>query len=169
MKAVRDFSPAERMYAVYASYGKAMMAAHSLERCLAVLMIIHVTDRIQLGPERTKAIERIDKLPLGPLIESFCGAYAHTDDLAEELSNMLFFRNELAHRISDTILGATAEREWEDRVIQELTECTAMFRETRSLLEPYSAQWCEKHGINLKQLMEKAFNLYPGILPRHEA
>lgn len=167
MNSVREFSPSERIYAVYAAYGKSMMAAHGLEKFLAALMIIHATEATQPGATRSREIAKIDRMTLGPLIAEFSSAYSPSEEVMEELSNMLYFRNELTHRISDSILWATSEHEWEDRVIGKLSEWTFMFRETKELLESYSAEWFRRQDINQQQLLARALVFHPGI--QHEA
>jgi hypothetical protein len=151
------------MYAVYAAYGKAMMAAHSLERQIATLLIVHVTEKTVPGLQREEEIDRIGKITMGQLISRFKLAYSPSDELQEELDNMLFFRNELAHRIVDTVLHATMQREWEGELIQELSEWTEMFHATKMLLEPYSEDWFRKHGIDQSKLLQGFLSIYPGI------
>ena len=166
MERIRDLPPATRMYAVFAAYGKAMMSAHTLERRLAGLIIASVTDTSLPGAEKTTEIERVGRLTLGQLIKEFNASHSPQEELAEELDNMLFFRNELAHRIADTILAAAVEREWEEHIVQELTEYASMFSETSELLRPYTDAWFANHSIDQHKILEAVLKLYPGIKMR---
>ena len=169
MNSLTALSPAQRMYAVYAAYGKAMMVAHSLERQLATLLIVYVTEKTAPGPQREEELGRIGRITMGQLISRFTVAYSPSEELQEELDNMLFFRNELAHRIVDSVVSATMEKEWEGKLIQELSEWTEMFRETTKLLEPYSEAWFRKQGIDRNKLLQNILSIYPGVGVRHEA
>lgn len=163
MERIRDLPPATRMYAVYAAYGKAMMSAHAVERKLAAILLAHYTDTIAPGLTRDTSIQHLDRMTFGQLIKEFVATHGPSDDLAEELDNMLFLRNDLAHRIADTILRATMVREWEEGLITKLMEWDLMFRDASDLLKPFSDRWIQKHDINYDNMLSAVLNLYPGI------
>jgi hypothetical protein len=163
MERIRDLLPATRMYAVYAAYGKAMMSAHALERHLAAILVTHISDTTAPGQDRTAAIERLDRMTFGQLIKEFVSTHSPAEKLMEELDNMLYFRNDLAHRMADTVLAAAMAHEWEERLIERLTEWDLMFRETNDLLRPFTNRWIEKHNINYDKVFSAVLKLYPGI------
>jgi hypothetical protein len=163
---VRDlgaFSAQQRFFLVQAAYGKAMLEAHGLERTLGALLICQATFSADDGPRREARIARVNRLPLGRLIEEFVEALSPDKHLIEELDNLLFFRNELAHRISDTILGAAAQSNWEQRVVAELEEIRSYFVEAKPLLEAYMETFLVKIGITESQMMELMRKLYSGV------
>lgn len=59
---------------------------------------------------RTAEIEWLDRLTLGKFISEFTSRLSPSEYPAEELDNMLFFRNELTHRISYARVSATIEQ-----------------------------------------------------------
>jgi len=153
----------ERIFTVYAAYGRAMMAAHSLERRLAALLVTRAADRRSSKEIFHAEQAEIDHLPLGPLIKRFISDFQPEERLVEELDNMLYFRNDLAHRISDLILCAARQEQWEEKVFTELTDITEYFRETREMLEPYAAEWFARHSISKHEVLTKVLAMYPGI------
>ncbi len=163
MKPINLLSRQERLYAVYAAYGESMIASHSLEGHLKSLLVTHAHDqklsKLDFDSEKVK----LDRLTLGQLIAKFCAAFNPTESLQEELENMLFFRNELAHRFAEIVLSAATERNWEVKLVTQLHEWTQMFKETQQLLEPYKAAWLAKHEIDLSSLVERSIEFYPGI------
>jgi hypothetical protein len=163
MTTAATLSRQERMFTVYAAYGRVMMAAHSLERRLAALLVTRAADRRSSKEVFRAEQAKIDHLPLGLLIKRFISEFQPEEQLVEELDNMLYFRNDLAHRISDLVLRAAQRAQWEEKVLTELTDITEYFRETREMLEPYAAEWFAKHAVSEHELLTKALAMYPGI------
>lgn len=164
MHDLRSLTASERMLLIHAAYGKAMLRAHGLEQSLATLMICHITFAPGDVSAREARIAKTKRLTLGPLIDQFVQAFSPDEKLIEELDNLLFFRNELAHRISETILYASREITWEERVIRELTDIQSFFDEVKPLLQPYVDSFQEKIGISEARILELAKTLYPGIV-----
>lgn len=148
---------------VDAAYGRAMLSAHALERKLRTLLLIHFGEVRLNNNRRTAATEQIQRLTMGPLIEQFITAYKVEEHLQEELDNMLFFRNELAHRISDTILGKALEPDWRRRLVTELLEIESYFRETNQSLEHYIDEWLEANGFSKQQIISIGMGVYKGL------
>jgi hypothetical protein len=71
MNTINSLSPAARMYAVYAAYGKAMMDAHMLEKQLATLLTCRLIDRTTPGTGREEDISKLKKMTMGSLITKF--------------------------------------------------------------------------------------------------
>jgi hypothetical protein len=154
------------LFAVYAAYGRATIAAHSLERALSSLLIATLVDR-KLPREKFEAdVARFERMTLGPLIERFNQWFSPAEELQEELDNMLYFRNKLIHDISGTVLHRAREVDWEQRVIQELTDITTYFLETREMLRDYSEKWLTSHGLSYAKLLKIGIEMYPGAAKR---
>lgn len=152
------------MFLVHAAYGRAMLRAHGLERDIATLLICYTTFTPDEVAIREAQIARIKRLPLGPLIDKFVQAFQPTDDLIEELDNLLFFRNELTHRISEMILHAGHEVAWEERVLKELADIQSYFDEVTPFLRPYMDSFRDKIGIGEDRMRELVKKLYPGMV-----
>jgi hypothetical protein len=78
----------------------------------------------------------------------------------EELDNMVYFRNELAHRISNFIVLKATSHEWHDKVIKELGEIESYFNEAQEILLPYIEVCHKKLNLNEEKISEIAFSLY---------
>ncbi len=143
---------------MHASYGRAMLAAHHLELRLSMFLLCSAIER---GDPTT--CDSFKKLTLGGLIKEFVKRFDPSEKLEEELDNMLFFRNELAHRISDTICRAAIDQGWRERVTKEMIEIEKMFAETNILLNPYMERChciTKTTDADLKRIIEL---VYPGI------
>jgi hypothetical protein len=162
MQDLGAFSAQDRLFLVQAAYGKAMLQAHGFERTLATLLICHATFSRDRRKPLDARIAGVKRLPLGPLIDEFVDAFSPDQNLIGELSNLLFFRNELAHRISDTILGAATQSDWEQQVVRELEEIRSYFVDVRPFLEAYMEAFRFKIGITEEQMLELARKVYPG-------
>lgn len=147
--------------AVEAAYGRAVMAAHSLERNLGFLLMTRI-----VGSERRDVelqLNQIKRLPLGLLISRFVEEFGVGEGLQEELDNMLYFRNELVHRISDKTLCKALDSDWRHRLAQDLIEIEGYFRETNVLLEPYIDSWLSAHDLTRSQLLSIGTEIYKGL------
>lgn len=156
-------SSQERLFLVQAEYGKIMLRAHGLERRLATLLICHEAFAGDRKSSLDSEINKIKRLPLGPLIDKFADTFSASEELIEELDNLLFFRNELAHRISDTIIYAAMKADWERRVITELSEIRSHFIDAEPMLEPYMEIFKQKLGVSDAKMHEIMLKVYPGI------
>lgn len=165
MESVPDDPERLRIFILQATYGQAMLSAHALERKVASLLVAKLQEKRAKGVELDLAIEKINRLTFGPLIERFVAEFAVDDELQEELDNMLYFRNELTHRISDMVLRKGAKVDWQERLLKELVEIDSYFRETSGMLNKYVDQWLEGVGLSRRKLVEIAFKLYPGFSP----
>ena len=83
--------------------------------------------------------------------------------LQEELDNMLYFRNSLAHRISETVLGEALDPGWCLRVVTELSDIESYFRETNGLLECYVDEWLHANGYKKEKLFSIGKAIYKGL------
>lgn len=140
-----------------------MLRAHGLERRLATLLICHATLAGDRKASLDSEIDKIKKLPLGLLINKFAETFSPCEDLIEELDNLLFFRNELVHRISDTIIHAAMQVEWEKKVITELIEIRSYFSDAEPLLRPYMEVFNQSFGVSKEKKQEIMHKVYPGI------
>jgi hypothetical protein len=147
-----------------AAYGRAMRMAHLLELKLVVLLMCHAV-------ENNYPIDResIKKMTLGALTKEFIAKFYPSNELAEELDNMVFFRNNLAHRISETIISAAVHENWSERVVDELVEIANFFRETINLLEPYMERSYRAMNASEEDLLKIVNRLYPGLTNKSEA
>ncbi|QNN47474.1 hypothetical protein H9L17_04875 [Thermomonas brevis] len=145
-------------FLVDASYGRALRMAHLLESRLVTFLMCHAI-------ENNYPIDKdgIKKMTLGVLVKEFIAKFNPSEQIEEELDNMVFFRNELAHRISETIISATVHKDWQDRVVKELTEITGYFQETLTLLEPYVERSYRAMNVSEEVLLKIIGKLYPGI------
>lgn len=139
-----------------------MLDAHGLELRLATLLSVRIFFAGGPQDEQSKAFTRIEQQPMGGLIRDFITHYRPPEELMEELDNMLYFRNELAHRISRMILLAARKEGWETLLIKELTEMSEMFNDTQKLLEPFMAEYRSKVGVPEETMHELGRRLYPG-------
>ena len=146
--------------AVYAAYGKAMIAAHSLERRMAALLLVRRAEKIE--SKIAVEVTDIDRLTLGQLIGHFAHEFSPPAALTTELGNMLYFRNLLAHRISHKILSAAQKDGWEENLVIELYEISGHFKETSEALQPYIDSCLSSFSLAYNSLMEK-------LLPRYTA
>ena len=143
---------------VDAAYGRAMRMAHLLESRLVTFLMYHAV-------ENNYRIDRvrIKKMTLGVLSKEFIAKFNPSEQIEEELDNMVLFRNELAHRISDTIVTAAIHEDWPERVVQELTEITSYFQDTLDLLEPYVEKGYRVLNASEEDLLRVVGKLYPGL------
>ena len=163
MPGTADLSSQETKIAIYAAYGRAMLAAHSLELRLAALLITRlVGDNLPIQQVQT-AQAKIEKLTMGQLIKRFLQEFKPSEDIKEELNHMLHLRNELAHRIAKLILHSAQAPNWEAQLNAELAELTTYFGETREALQPYINDWINKHGVSNAELLNRGLTLYPGF------
>lgn len=158
-----DLTNAEKMLAVHAAYGRAMLYAHGLEKRLSALLIANTVDQKKSREDTKEEIASIDRLTLGSLIKRVASEYELSDDLLEELDNMLSFRNELAHRISNQLLAATREQAWEEKTVVELGEIATYFRRTSAALSPFVSEWFSNNGFDQAEILRRALTQYPGI------
>lgn len=152
----------ERLYGVFAAYGRAMLGAHGLELRLATLLSVRVILTGGTKDEQSRALTRIEQQPMGRLIQDFIASCGPSEEIMEELDNMLYFRNELAHRVSRMILLAATNEDWEVPLIKELTEMSETFSDTEKLLEPFMAEYRNKVGVPEETMHELVRRLYPG-------
>ncbi|MGN6739603.1 hypothetical protein [Dyella sp.] len=142
---------------VHAAYGRAMMKAHQLEMHLSTLLLCHaIENKLPSGPDHIK------RMTLGTLAREFVEKYGPSDYVAEEIDNMVFFRNELAHRISEHIVRATTDEEWHEKFIEELGEVEDMFVDTIKLLGPYMEQCYRFMGATHDDLLAIVNKVYIG-------
>lgn len=147
-----------QMILMHAAYGRAMLAAHHLELRISTFLLCHA---IETGADLS--IDAVKRLTFGALVKDFVKKFNPSVHLAEELNNMVFFRNELVHRVSDAICRAAINSDWRDKVIKEMIEIETMFGETDALLGPYMER-CHRitrtTDADLRQITER---LYPGL------
>lgn len=141
-----------------ATYGKALLTAHQLELRLVSLLQCHAVEHRYPAP-----LETIKKMTLGILVKTFIDNYDPPDQLVEELENTVFFRNELAHRVSDMIIWRAAEADWHDKVIQELIDMDAIFRDANELLNPYMEHSYRFLGLTKHRFRQIAQRACPGL------
>ncbi len=160
---------AEWMILVEGAYGRAMLRAHGLEMELASMLLCNATatSRGQVVGERVTRLtkEQILRLPLGLLIKHFVAAFSVSEDIADELDNLLFFRNELAHRISRIILKGLSKQDHQGwpQVIRELKDIASFFDDADELLAPYRRASAAALGLTEDELVEAAGRIYPGM------
>lgn len=143
---------------LHACYGKAVLSAHMLEMRLSLFMECHAVEHgYRASPEAIK------RMTLGMLVNEFIEKHDPPDSLAEELDNMVFFRNDLAHRISSMIFSRAADADWHDKIIQELIDIDSFFKETIALLNPYMENCYRVLGVTNSQLHSIAGRVYPGL------
>lgn len=143
---------------VHAAYGRAMISAHDLEMQLSAILMCHLIEN-----EVDLSVEQIRRMTLGQLVRKFTSELKPSSALEEELDNMVYFRNELAHRASAIITRAATHEEWHERAITELGEIESYFLETKLLLSPYFEKCYEITKISKDKIYEIASSLYPGI------
>jgi hypothetical protein len=143
---------------LHVAYGKALLTSHQLEMRLSMLLQCHAVEHDYPAPQ-----EAIKKMTLGVLVNEFIEKYDPPDSLAEELDNMVFFRNELAHRISSMIVHRTAATDWHDKVMQDLIDIEVFLRDTNELLNPYIEHCYHVLGMTKHQVRRIAQRVYPGL------
>lgn len=145
-----------QMIFVYAAYGKSMMSAHKLELKLLAIVSCY-PERL---PEKCTA-ESVGKMTFGALVNLFVKCFNPPEELIEELDNMIYFRNELAHRISNLIILRAKSYEWHEAVIKELGEIDSYFKETREMLSPYIKECHKKLNVTEEKINKIAFVINP--------
>ncbi len=143
---------------LHATYGKALLTSHQVERRLALLVQCHAISHGYSVP-----LEAIKKMTLGMLAAEFIKKYDPSDSLVEELDAMVFFRNELAHRISDMIVCRAATKDWHDKIVRQLIDIDIDFRNTNRLLTPYIENCYHVLGVTEQQLGDIARRVFPGL------
>ena len=144
---------------VHAAYGRSMIVAQSLESKLIVFLMSHA---IENGYPINN--DSLKKLTMGALVNQFIDKYKPSEELSDELISMVYFRNELAHRIIDTICCEAADDCWQDRVIEELTSIESYFHETNLLLKPYMERSHIVLKVTAEDTHELARKIYPGLM-----
>ena len=160
---LEDMDPHTRLWLVYAAYGQAMLNAHQLEKKLSSLLIAREAETSYNAEQHKQIFEEIDRLTLGSLVKRFLIEFSPSEEITEELDNMLYFRNELTHRISDMFLNANHHPQWESRLIEEIQNISTYFSETRALLDPYSKAYLDRAGLTPERLVTIGKALYPNI------
>lgn len=143
---------------VHAAYGRAMISAHDLEMQLSAILMCHL-----IGNEVDLTAEQIKRMTLGQLVKKFTNELKPSNVLEEELENMVYFRNELAHRASEIIACAATHIEWHERAIAEFGEIESYFLEAKLLLLPYFEKCYEITKVSKERIYEIARSMYPGI------
>lgn len=149
---------------VYAAYGQAMLSAHALERKLCTLLMTRCVEPKSDENHFDKQMAEIKRLPLGRLIERFIEGFSVEGELQEELDNMLYFRNELAHRIAEMLLRKALDPGWHNRLVTELLEIESCFRETNARLECYLDEWLNANGYKKELLVSMGKAIYKGLV-----
>jgi len=140
-----------------------MLSAHALELKLTTLLVLRL-DAVDISERQLEAkTAQIKRLPLGPLIKRFIAEYRVEDELCEELDNMLYFRNELAHRISDSVLGEALDPGLRYRLVTELLEIQSYFQEKSAMLKPYVDEWLHANGLTRQKLVSIGMTVYKGL------
>lgn len=153
---------------VYATYGKTMLQAHSLELTLKTLLIFHLETYSERHVSINDSIVKLNRMTLGMLIDEFLKRFSPNEELAEELDNLLFYRNLLTHRISDFIINKAINPNLYETVINELEEIRGYFIEVKPLLEPYMSAARSKLGVSKEQLLEMAQTFNSARLAKSE-
>ena len=150
------------MLLIEAAYGKAMLRAHGLERTLATLLICNLTLSQDKDGTQAADIAKVKRQPMGSLITRFIAEFSPSDELQERLSHLLALRNDLAHRISDTIIDSAVSMNWEGQVTSELASISEQFADFRPYLRPYMARAESAHGLNDEKIAKLIQEGYPG-------
>lgn len=154
----------ERLYGVFAAYGRAMLTAHGLELRLTTLLSIRIVLDGGAENEQRRALAKIEQQPMGGLVRDFIAIFEPSEDVMEELGNMLYFRNELSHRISKMMLLSASKGDWEAPLILKLEEMSQMFIDTERLLEPFMVEYRSKIGVPEETIEELGRRFYPGAV-----
>lgn len=154
MEEVSDLSPAAKKTVIFAAYGLAMLRAHALERRLASLLFAKTGS------------EGIHKLALGALVNQFIAMFVPHKDIAESLRNLVAVRNSLTHRVSDKMLAAAKEKDWEPQLLSDLTSISSTFKDVTDILEPYINGWFTENGHDREKALRDYAARYPGIEPK---
>lgn len=147
-----------KMVFVYAAYGKSMMNAHKLELQLLAILSFY-SEKL---PEKCTA-ESMNKMTFGALVNLFAKCLNPPERLIDELDNMVYFRNELAHRISNLMILGAKSYEWHETVIAELNEIDSYFKETIEMLSPYIKECYKKMNLTEEKINEMAFVVNPHL------
>jgi len=126
-----------------AAYGRAMLEAHSLELCLANLLVLRLVDDGFSDEKYKSEYAKIKKKTMGKLISKVVEKYEISDYWQEELDNCLFFRNRLTHQISDDIVSSHINGDEENKLITELEEIKGYFIETKLELDKLVDYWLD--------------------------
>lgn len=133
-----------------------MLQAHSLELSLANLLMTNLVDQ-EIGEEKFKSeLARVKRLTMGRLIAEVIDRYEISDYWKEEFDNSLFFRNRLAHQISEDIISSHIREDGRAKLISEMEEIIGYFREAKGEIERITDKWLILKGIERAQLLEVA-------------
>ena len=153
------------IYALDAAYGRAMLEAHTLELFLSNLLILGLVDNGLSKEQYNSECNKIKKKTMGRLISGVIGKYEVSNYLQQELDNCLFFRNRLAHQISDDIISSHMNGDGKNGIIIELGEISGYFIETKEELEKLINTWLKTKGIKRSKINDLA----RGLLEKMEA
>lgn len=143
---------------IQAAYGRAMLAVHHIEMKLVTYLMCYAVENSYSSDN-----DAIKRMPLGTLVREFVTKFVPSGQIEEELDNMVYFRNELAHRISQTIFHHAAHDDWQQRVIEELATIEGYFHETDELLTPYMERSYGAIKITESDIYRVAQQIYPGL------
>jgi hypothetical protein len=160
MKAAQEFNDfteiIERLqkFVLHAAYGKAMLAAHKLERSLILHIFVETmkSNRSKKISTASHYFDRLNKLTLGSLIREATIKCTFSEEEADEWDNLLYFRNHLTHGISELITDSFFRHGDTEKVAEELDEIESYFHEMQekldsSIFEGFGALGMPKHKI----------------------
>jgi len=156
-------------YVLDTAYGRAMLEAHSLELCLANLLVLRLVDDGYSGEKYKSEFEKIKKKTMGRLISEVVEKYEISDFWQEELDNCLFFRNRLTHQISDDVVSLHINGDGKEKLVTELEEIKGYFIETKVELDKMVDLWLDKKGIDRSIIHDAAMSLVGKGLEKRNA
>ncbi|SDU67695.1 hypothetical protein [Desulfobacula phenolica] len=147
-------------FRIYAAYGRAVLFAHSLERNLVVLLSTRLAEAHHMQKDVFEAEQsKIKKMTLGRLIKQACNEFKFSPYWAEELDNVLFFRNRLVHDISEIITDHMWEHGDKNKIINEIDEIASYFEAADKYVLGIVFEWFDEKGVEKASLYEIAKGL----------
>ncbi len=146
------------LYALEAAYGRAVLAAYSLEQTLYVLLVIRLPKAVVSNKRETFDHEqkKLQKLTLGRLVERVIAEFEIHDHWQEELDNMVYFRNRLVHSIAVDITTSVLRHGNKQRIVEELEEIRSYFIETNREMRKILFACLEPNGLTEEKVNEIA-------------
>jgi len=139
-------------YALQAAYGGAMLKANRLEFGLRTLLSMHINTNSD--DEFDKAMSKLKGLPLGRLVNRANQEFSIPAYWQDELENLCWFRNQLAHLIVDDISWSRLWEEDEWELISHINEIGGLYGEALDYISSMIDTEAEARGLSKESLVE---------------
>lgn len=146
-------------FSIEAAYGRAMLAANRLERVLVQLLLFEKHPELKDENDFKRELAALSSLPFGRLIDEAERRLGLSEYWLDELDNLRWFRNELAHRAHEYTTSHLIDHGLWEKVVVELDEIRSYFQEALKEFDARVLEQLETLGINKEKLFSVAREL----------